>query len=268
MTEIVGARLSREILLLRMNRPHRLNALTYGMLRDLFQHFDEAEADSDLRAIVLTGEGRSFSAGLDLKENEVTPGTENVGSSYAALLGQKVWWNQVVRRVNGSRLPVIAAVNGPAAGGGFALALACDIRIASRSATFIDSFVKLGLSGCELGLSWFLPRLVGMSHAADIMLTGRAVTAEEALAMGLVLNVVDDDELINIAIEKAEQIAKNSPMGIWLTKETMWSALQSPSLEVSLRQEMATQVLCLGTEDARSAFEAALSDRQPQFHNR
>jgi enoyl-CoA hydratase len=171
----------------------------------------------------------------------------------------------LVPKLRGLRQPVIAAVNGPAAGGGFALALASDVRIASESARFNVAFVRIGLSGCDIGVSWMLPRLVGASKAFEMLLTGRIVDAAEAERMGLVLKVVPDGMVVDAALETALLIRRNSPIGVWFTKEVMWSNLEIPSLQAGIDIENRNQILASQTDDMREAMAAFLEKRDPQY---
>jgi enoyl-CoA hydratase/carnithine racemase len=171
--------------------------------------------------------------------------------------------------MSGSLKPMIAAVNGPAAGGGLALALACDIRIAAPEARFNVAFVRLGLSGADVGVSWLLPRVVGLGHASEMMLTGRLVEADEALRIGLVNSVAEsNDALIDTCLEKAAEIARNSPFGLRLTKQVLELAMDAPSLEAAIALENRNQVLASRTEDMGEAVAAFLQKRDPDFHNR
>lgn len=163
------------------------------------------------------------------------------------------------------RQPVIAAVNGPAAGGGLALALASDVRIASSSAKFNVAFVRIGLSGCDIGVSWLLPRLIGAGRAFELLLTGRIIDATEADHIGLVTRVVPEAELMDSALDTARMIRNNSPMGVWMTKEVMWSNLEVGSLQAGIDLENRTQILTSMTEDHREAMVAFLEKRDPQF---
>jgi enoyl-CoA hydratase len=174
----------------------------------------------------------------------------------------------LVPKLRSLRQPVIAAVNGPAAGGGFALTLASDIRLASGSAKFNVAFVRIGLSGCDIGVSWLLPRLIGASAAFELLLTGRLIDAETALRLGLVSRVVPDGEVVDAALEVADEIIANSPMGVWMTKEVMWSQLEVGSLHAGIDLENRTQILTSMTEDAREAMTAFPERRPPVFHNR
>jgi enoyl-CoA hydratase len=160
--------------------------------------------------------------------------------------------------------PIIAAVNGPAVGGGFVLALAADIRLASPSAVFADGFLKMGVSGCELGISWLLPRVVGEGRASHMLLTGRAVRADEALQCGLVADVVPEEALLDASIDLARDIASNSPLGIMMTKELLWASLQTP-FDVALQTESRAQVLALQTDDSREQLSARFKRQPPSY---
>jgi enoyl-CoA hydratase len=171
-------------------------------------------------------------------------------------------------RVRSIPQPVIAAVNGPAAGGGLALALASDTRLCAASARFNAAFVRLGLSGCDVGVSYLLPRIVGPTLAFEMMLTGRLIDADEALRAGLVLRVVPDGEVVPAALEIAHQIQANSPFGVRMTKEVMWSNLDAPSLEAAIELEDRTQILCSFTKDQREAISAFIEKRTATFDDR
>jgi len=254
------------IALLTLDRPERLNALSGDLLADLHARLDEIAADPTCRVVILTGAGRGFCAGLDLKEVPQAPGNDGLGRVQAGMATQQ-YIASLIPKLRGLRPPVIAAVNGAAAGGGLALALGSDIRLAGASARFNVAFVRIGLSGCDIGLSWLLPRLVGASRAHEMMLTGRIIDAAEAERIGLVVRVVPDDELLDAAIETAELIAANSPFGVWMTKEVMWSNLETGSLHAGIDLENRTQVLASTTGDLNEAVAAFLEKRPPNYSN-
>jgi enoyl-CoA hydratase len=255
------------VALLTMNRPDRLNAMSFELVRDLHEVLDEISIDQTLRVVVITGAGRGFCAGLDLVAGASVPGTEDLGRHQATLAVQK-HIASLVPKLRNLPQPVIAAVNGAAAGGGFALSLASDVRIAGQSARFAVAFVRIGYSGCDIGVSWLLPRLIGAGRAWELMLTGRIIDSDEADRLGLLSAVVPDDELLDCALAKAEEIARNSPFGVSMTKEVMWSQLEIPSLQAGIDLENRTQLLTGSTEDAREARAAFLEKRDPVFHNR
>jgi enoyl-CoA hydratase len=161
--------------------------------------------------------------------------------------------------------PIIAAVNGPAAGGGFALVLGSDVRIASESARFNAAFIRIGLSACDIGTSWLLPRIVGAARAQELMLTGRLFGAEEALRIGLVTDVVPDTALEDAVLAKAAEIMLNSPIGVALTKEGMWSALEIPGLQAAIDLENRQQIMASFSDDAAEARRARSEKRTPQY---
>jgi enoyl-CoA hydratase len=252
------------VALLTLNRPERLNAFSY----DLFLAFEETllavAAEPGCRAIVITGAGRGFCAGLDLGSGFAPPEQEAAGPVVGGTAAQE----RVARVLTAPRrvkVPVIAAINGPAAGGGLALALACDVRIAAASARCNVAFVRVGISGCDCGVSYLLPRAVGTSVAFEMMLTGRPVDAAEALRIGLVGEVVPDGEVVDAALATAALIAGNSPYGVEMTKEVMWASLDAGSLADAVAMENRTQVLCTLTDDMREALDAFVERRSPSF---
>jgi enoyl-CoA hydratase len=163
------------------------------------------------------------------------------------------------------RQPVIAAVNGAATGGGLALVLGSDIRIASTEARFGVAFVRVGLSACDIGTSWLLPRIVGAGRAHELMLTGRVFDADEAAHIGLVFETVPAPALLDRCLEEARLVMQNSPYGIWMTKETMWASLEVSGLEAAIALENRTQVMSIGTGDYREAVDAFLHKRAPSW---
>jgi enoyl-CoA hydratase len=249
-----------------LNRPERLNAMNAELIGSLHDALTDIAADTSCRVVLLTGSGRGFCAGLDLGGYGDAPGAAHSGRVESGFATQ-THIAGLVPRLRSLPQPVIAAVNGPAAGGGLALALASDIRIASWSARFNVAFVRLGISGCDIGVSWLLPRLIGASRAWELMLTGRIIGAEEADRIGLVLRVVPDEELLDAALETAGLIAANSPWGIRMTKEVMWSQLEVGSLQAGIDLENRTQVLSSMTGDMGEAVAAFLEKRPPRFGN-
>jgi enoyl-CoA hydratase len=255
------------IALLTLNRPERLNAMSHELVADLHATLDDVAVDRDVRVVVLTGAGRGFCAGLDLKGAGPAPRADGLGRAQAGMTGQQ-HIAALVPRLRSLRQPVIAAVNGPAAGGGFALSLASDVRVAAASARFNVAFVRIGLSGCDIGVSWLLPRLIGASAAFELLLTGRLIDAEEARRVGIVSRVVPDGEVVDAALEIAEEIVANSPMGVWMTKEVMWSQLEVGSLHAGIDLENRNQILTSFTEDMAEAMTAFLEKRPADFRNR
>lgn len=251
------------VALVTLSREARLNALTFEMFRELRALCEEVAHDDGVRALVVTGAGRGFCAGLDLDEAATLSGMSTV----EMMAGQESWADAVVA-LHRLAKPVIAAVNGPAAGAGFSVALAADIRLASPIARFNAAFVRIGLSGGDCGSSYLLPRIVGLGRASEILLTGRLVGAEEAAAIGLVNRVVPAEDLLEEAFALAEQIAANSPFGVGLTKKVLGSNVDAPSLEAALELENRNQVLATRTDDMAEALTAFREKRSPVFTGR
>jgi enoyl-CoA hydratase/carnithine racemase len=251
---------------LTLDRPHRLNAMSGELIVDLHRAIDDAGGDEECRVVVLTGAGRGFCAGLDLKDRPSRRAGERAASPQSRMHVQQAIAS-LVPKLRNLRQPVIAAVNGPASGGGFALALAADIRIAAASAKFNAAFVRIGLSGCDIGVSWLLPRLIGASRSHELLLTGRLVDAAEADRIGLVSRVVPDGEVLDAALEVAAQITANSPMGVWMTKEVAWSQLEVGSLQAGIDLENRTQIMTAFTRDHEEQIGAFLEKRPARYRN-
>jgi enoyl-CoA hydratase len=254
------------IVKLTLNRPEKLNAMNHALVEGLHDALDRLAGDRSCRVIVLTGAGRGFCAGLDLGEGATPPAAAGLGRAQAGMTVQKLIAG-LVPRMRSVPQPIIAAVNGAASGGGLALALASDVRVAAESARFNVAFVRVGLSGCDIGVSWLLPRLVGASRAFELLLTGRLIDAREADKIGLVTRVVPDDEVVDSALETADLIVGNSPFGIRMTKEVMWSQLEIGSLQAGIDLENRTQVLSSFTGDLTEAMAAFVEKRPPQFRD-
>lgn len=251
------------IRVLTLDKPERLNAIDFDGVRELHERLDEIAADRSCRVVILTGAGRGFCAGLDLKA------FGGFGDSASDRVGAGMRFQELIAglvpKMRGLPQPIIAAVNGPATGGGLAFALASDVRIASRAATFAVSFIRVGLSGCDIGVSYLLPRLVGAARAFELMLTGRKFDAAEADRIGMVTRVVDDSALMEAAFETARLIRANSPFGVWMTKEVMWANLETPSMAAAIDRENRTQILAQHSGDMAEAVAAFLAKRPADF---
>ena len=245
------------VVLVTLNRPTRMNAITFQMFDEMHALCAELFADTSARAVVITGAGRGFCAGLDLDEAATLPDM----TPHEMMLGQQ-WWAGAFIAFHELPQPVIAAVNGAAAGGGLGLALAADIRIASPAARFNAAFVRIGLSAGDVGVSWSLPRLVGLGRAAEIMLTGRFVDAAEAAEIGLVNRVVPADQLLDEAFAIADQIAANTPFGVTLTKRVLNTNVDAGSLTQAVEVENRGQTLATRGDDFREAL-AAFREKRP-----
>jgi enoyl-CoA hydratase/carnithine racemase len=259
------------LLLLTMTRPERRNALSMNTVAALHREIDRIAADPSVRVVVLTGDGVGFCSGADLKAGpedsddlDGVPGGElldRVTNPTVVTFAAQDLMASLFEKIHRLRVPVIAAVNGDAHGGGFALALACDIRIASETATFGAVFIKRGVSACDMGTSYHLPRLVGASRSAELLLTGRVFDSEEALKMGLVTDVVPFEDVVDRSLAKAREIAGNPPLAVWMTKETMWQTVDAPSLRHAIDIENRTQVMCTATGELTEAFLAFIEKR-------
>lgn len=256
-----------------LNNPDAFNALAPGMTEGLVEACRNAAADRSVRSIVLTGAGdRAFCAGIDVKsvaardaDSKDQADAVRVDPIVAGFENLHHGLSSMIRTLHTLPVPVIAAVNGHAIGAGFALAAASDLRIIGSRARFANGFVRRGISGCELGLSYFLPRLVGASTAFDWMLTGRNIDADEAMSCGLASTVVAPEDLLGAALERASAIAELAPMAVHMTKEVMWSNLNATSLDQALALESRTQAMTRTTADAAEARQSFLEKRPPVF---
>jgi enoyl-CoA hydratase len=250
--------------LLTLNRPDQLNAMNAELCEALHVALGEIAGDRSCRAVVLTGAGRGFCAGLDLRGYGLAPG--NFGSDEARdRLANQQHMSTLVLGLRALPQPVIAAVNGPAAGFGLALALGSDIRFASAEAVFRVAFVNIGVSNCDMGTSWLLPRLIGASRAHELMLTGRRFDAAEALRIGLVADVVEREQVRERSLEAAQQIAALAPWAVRLTKQGMWSALEISSERAAVEYEDRQQIMSTFGSALPEAVAAFLEKRPAQF---
>jgi enoyl-CoA hydratase len=251
---------------LTLHRPEKLNAMTVELVEELHRALDAVSQDASCRVVVLTGAGRGFCAGLDLGGYGTAPHAEGLGRTQGGLAVQK-HIASLIPHLRSLPQPVIAAVNGPATGGGFALVLGSDIRIAAHGARFNAAFIRIGLSACDIGTSWLLPRLVGAARAHELMLTGRLFDADEALRIGLVTEVVPGEALLDACLTKADQIKANTPFGVAMTKEGMWSALEIPGLQAAIDLENRQQIMVSATADHLEAMRAFLERRPAAYTN-
>jgi enoyl-CoA hydratase len=236
------------VAVLRLNRPKQLNAINEAMQIELRQTLADLAADRTTHAVVLTGAGRGFCAGIDMRD--FGPNVPEASAPAIDRLNFQETMAGLVEAVRQLPQPVIAAVNGPCVGAGFALTLACDIRICSTAASFGNAAILLGLSGAEMGMSYHLPRIVGTSVAADWMLSGRTVSAAEADRRGLVSELVEPDTLADCAVELASLIADLSPLGVQLTKRALQVNTDAPSLSSALELENRNQVISHASDEA------------------
>jgi enoyl-CoA hydratase/carnithine racemase len=246
-----------------LNNPDRLNALSMEMVAQLHATFDEL-AESDCRVVILTGAGRGFCAGLDLSSPAVAP-TARTRSGPAAGMRTQEFIASLVPKVMRLPQPVIAAVNGPCVGGGLGIAAACDFRIAARSALFCTQFIRLGISGCDIGVSYTLPKLLGATRAAELIFTARRVSGEEAERIGLASEVVDDDQLLTRARQIAKMLLSHSPFGLEMTKQVFNANLDAANVDAAIALENRTQILASSSGDFAEAVAARAEKRPPRW---
>lgn len=266
MTDILLDRGDDAVAILTLNRPDAFNAFTYPMYEELLAHLDQLRLDTSVRAVIVTGAGRAFSAGHDLRGGpSASWDDEALGEAYASQR-RLAMLARIPQRMRQLPQPVIAAVNGAAAGIGFVLALAADMCIAANSAKFVNALHNVG-TGHELGMSWMLPRAVGTQHAAEILLTGRPVPADEAERIGLVLRAVPDEQLMAEARSIAARAAHNAPMAVALTKQSMWLNQGVASLEAACDIEARAVIMARQTRDADEKRQSFLAKRAPRFNH-
>ena len=245
-----------------LNRPESLNAMSRTMMLELQHYFGELYTRPEIRAVVLRGAGKAFCAGLDLKERR-EPGE---GGPVNGLRVQRRV-SEIVMRMRRAPQPIISLIHGAASGGGFALALASDIRLAGPRARMNAAFIRIGLTACDVGVSYFLPRLVGSALASELLLTGAFIDAERALKVGLVSDVVPEADLEARGQAMVEAILANSPLGARLTKEALNMNIDAQSLEAAIALEDRQQILCAQTDDMREGIGAFLEKRDPAYQD-
>ena len=253
------------VALVTLDRPERMNAMAFDVMVPLREALEAVSHDNDVRAVVLTGAGRAFCSGADLEDPGRVPGIDGLTLPTIALRSMELL-DDVILAIRRMHQPVIAAVNGPAIGGGFCLSLACDIRIATESAYFRAAGISNGLTASELGISYLLPRIAGAARAAEIMLTGRDVSADEAERIGVVARVVSGDELLDSCYDVAARIIGFSRPGVELTKRMLNASLDASSLTAHMDHEGLAQLFVrLTTRNFEEAVAARREGRVPEF---
>jgi len=266
METVIVEKPEKHISVITLNRPERLNAISAELITDLCEAFRQMGSDNDIRVAIVTGAGRAFCSGLDLEDFGLVPGIDG-------LTIPRMGWRsmehvaQVVPAMRAVPQPIIAVVNGPAYGGGMCLSLGAEIRIAEDSAVFNSTGIVNGLTSTELGASYLLPRLVGASHAFDIMLTGRVVDATEAARIGLVSKVVPDGQGMIAALEIARRMCQFSSYGLMMTKQTLWANLEVPNLQAAIDLENRNQLLLGFTNNLPECIAARKEKRQPVYED-
>jgi len=247
---------------LTLNRPDVFNALSLQMVEELSAYFGALYNDRETRVVVMRGAGRAFCAGLDIKERS---GSNSGDDPFGGGFGFQGFLADVYLKMRRCPQPIVALVHGAACGGGFAFALAADIRIAGESAKMNAAFIKLGLSSCDMGVSYFLPRLVGGSIASELMLTGRFIHAPRALATGLVSEVVPDDQLEAAAQPYVDDLLAASPRGLRMTKEGLNLAVDAPSLDAAMAIENRNQLMTAASPNFAEGMRAFIEKRRPNY---
>ncbi len=247
--------------ILTLDRPERLNAVNWQMVEELEECFRWLGKHNEVRAVVLTGAGRAFCAGLDIKDPNSLDQTNTV---HAYDLQEN--FGRMCAHLAEVPQPIIAAVNGAASGAGLVFSLASDMRLAAPEARFNMANVRIGFSGCDLGSSYWLPRVVGLGLASELMMTGRFIGAEEGERRGLVNRVVPADGLVEAAIDLAAEIARNSPFAVRMTKQVLATNVDAPSLRAAIELENRTQILSTRTRDFEEALAAFQEKREPEFN--
>ena len=262
--DLVNIRRERDaITVVEMNDPARYNALTTGLIGDLKEAFASLRHDRETRVIVLAAQGKGFCAGANMTGNDVPIEAANGRGPVGFIQMAQENLAELILAIHEAPQPVIAAVHGGAVGGGFAVSLACDLRVASDDAFFAAHFIRVGLSSCDVGTSYLLPRIVGPTIAAELMLTGRRFSAAEAQQMGLLNRVVAREQLLEQAIDLGAMITDNSEYGVYMTKIGMWVNLDAPSFRNAMQLENRTQVLGCFTGNMTEAGKAFVEKRDP-----
>ena len=248
-----------------LNRPERLNAIDGSLINGVDDAL-EALSEGDFRVAVLTGAGRGFCAGADLSgTGEPWTKTKPTSPAFKINYDAQVRLADLFTRIYELPIPVIAALNGVAVGGGLAFTLVSDVRVASENARFGSAFIKAGFSSMDMGTSYLLPKIVGAGVARELMLTGRIIDAAEAYRIKLVHEVVAPDDLMPAALALARSIAENNAYGVWQTKIGLNAALDAPSLRHAIELENRTQILSGFTNNPLEAAKAHMEKRAPKW---
>jgi enoyl-CoA hydratase/carnithine racemase len=264
------------IAILSLNRPEKLNAISFEMEEELHEVLDHLMTNLECRVLIMRGEGRAFSAGTDLQEGLILNSKKspkgyerfyylNVPEPLKKKLYHQWRISQIIMKMRRISQPIIAIVHGAAAGGGFGFAMASDIRIASEDVKFINASINIGLTGADVGGSYFLPRLIGMAKASEMLYSGRAIGAIEAEECGLIVKVVKKENLLKEGVNLAQELLKKSPLGLRMTKQAINLSLDSPSLENIIHYENSSIVLSFSSKDLNEASSAFFEKRDPKY---
>ena len=253
---MINKEIKNQVAVLTLNRPEKYHSFVKEMALALQSELDACDNDSNIRCIVITASGKAFCAGQDLSEaiDSKGPGLKKIVDEH---------YNPIIRKIRNIEKPIIAAVNGVAAGAGASIALACDIVIAKKSAVFVQAFSKIGLIP-DSAATFFLPRLIGVQKAAGLMMTGEPITAEDAHKIGMIYKYVDDDKFDDEINLFSEKISKMPTKGLGLTKRLLNSSFNN-NLEEQLTDELNTQIIAGKTNDYNEGVNAFLAKRKPNF---
>jgi len=261
---------------LTFNRPEKANAISFQMVEDLHSLFDSLMTNLDCRVLIMKAEGNVFNAGQDLSEATVLKSKrkpDHLKKYYYLDIPEVVksfWYYQsriadIIVKMRNISQPIIAVIQGAAMGAGFSLAMAADIRLTGKDAKFNAGYINIGLTGSDMGSSYFLPRLIGLSRASELLFTGRFLDAKEANEIGFVSKIVDEEKLLDVAMKLANEMLSKSPLGLRMTKQALNLSLNSPSLETMIQLENRGQVLAGSSKDVFEAFNAYMEKRNPKF---
>ena len=262
--------------ILTLNRPERLNAVSFQMVEELHELADHLMVNLDCRVLIIRAEGRVFSAGTDLKDGTLL-GLRKTYDDYKQYyylnapeaIKKRTYYQWRIShfyiKMRKISQPIICLVQGPAAGAGYSIALASDVRIASPKATFINAVINLGLPGVDVGNSYFLPRLIGLSRAAALLYSGKPLEVKKALQYGLISKIVEENELFDNGLELAETFLQKSPLGLRMTKEAINLSMDSPSLDTIIQLENRSILVCSSSKDINEGSSAFLQKRTPKY---
>lgn len=250
--------------ILTLNRPAALNTLDPAMVAELTAYFEGLHERTDVRVVLLRGDGRAFCAGLDLKGWAASEDERGVHLS----LDTQRRIARIIKLMRSCPQPIVGLGHGPACGGGFSLLLACDVRLGAPSLRMNAAYIKIGLGGADIGSSYLLPRLVGLSVASELLLTGRFINAERALRVNLLSEIVPEEQLLDTGMALADEMLATAPMGLRMTKDALNLAIDAPSLEAAMAVEDRQQVMMTTMQDHREAVAAFLEKRPPAFNDR
>ncbi len=262
--------------ILTLNRPDNLNAVSYQMVEDLHELVDHLMTNLDCRVVIFRAKGKIFSAGTDLKDGNML-GLRKTYEEYKKfyymdvpeIVKKRLYFQNRISdlfiKIRKISQPIICLIQGPAAGAGFCFALTSDVRIATPKATFINAVINLGLAGIDVGNSYFLPRLIGMARAAELLYFGKKIDAKKALEYGLICKIVNENQLLDAGLELAETFLQKSPLGLRMTKESINLTMDAPSLETMIQIENRTQAALGLSKDLDKGASAFLQKRKPKY---